>query len=166
MYIHSLDYTQTKKSKMIIDDTLESDLDLNSVKNKDKNILKSDTETETEIKLTYLVINENDVSKILSCPTDSNIMKILKYIQENSLEKSYEYITNIINSDGISLVELISCFYEYFMDSIINNNKSIIKYDNSKSVEIIKNMSMINENLSYCNNDNIQIISFISLFYS
>jgi hypothetical protein len=71
----------------------------------------------------------------------------------------------MVINDGISLVELISCFYEYFIDSIINNNKSIIKYDNTKSVEIIKNMSMINENLSYCNNDNNQIISFISLFY-
>lgn len=114
---------------------------------------------------TYLIINENNVSKILSCPTNDNIIKILKFIQENNLEKSYEYLINIIFNDGISLVELISCFYEYFMDSIINNNKTIIKYENSKSVEIIKNMSMINENLSYCNNDNIQIISFLSLFY-
>lgn len=114
---------------------------------------------------TPIIINENNVSKILSCPTNDKIIDILKFIQENNLEKSYEYLINIIFNDGISLVELISCFYEYFMDSIVNNNKTIIKYDNLKSIEIIKNMSMINENLSYCNNDNIQIISFLSLFY-
>lgn len=111
------------------------------------------------------LINDNDVSKILSCPTNDNIVKILKFIQKNTLDKSYEYIANLIYDNGISLVELISCVYEYFMDSIINDNKSIIKYDNNKSIEILKNMSMINENLSYCNNDNVQIISFVSLFY-
>ena len=119
----------------------------------------------SDLENTFLVINENDVSKILSCPTNDNIIKILRYIQENNLDKSYEFIVNIVYNDGISLVELISCFYEYFMDSIINNNKSIIKYEIGKSVEIIKNMSMINENLSYCNNDNMQLISFLSIFY-
>ena len=66
------------------------------------------------------------------------IRKILKFIQENELAKSYEYILNIINTDGISLVELISCIYEYFMDNIINNDNTIIKYNILKSVEIIK----------------------------
>lgn len=112
-----------------------------------------------------MVINETIVSKILSCPTNEIIIDILKFIQENNLSQSYEYIINIVNKNDISLVELIISFYEYFMDSITNNNTQIIKYDVSKSVEIIKNMSIINENLSYCNNDNIQIISFISIFY-
>ena len=113
----------------------------------------------------YLIINENDVSKILSCPTDNKIRKTLKFIQNNTLEKSYDYIINIINNDGVSLVELINCIYDYFMDNIINNNNLIIKYELHKSVEIIKKMSIINENLSYCNNDNMQIISFLSIFY-
>jgi len=113
----------------------------------------------------YLIINEIDASKILSCPTDKNIKNILTFFQENSLEQSYDYLINIINNNGISLVELINCIYEYFMDNIINNNNLIIKYELSKSIEIIKNMSIINENLSYCNNDNMQIISFLSIFY-
>jgi DNA polymerase III delta prime subunit len=149
MYINSSDL-QRPNSKILV----ENSLDLTK-----NNISKIYDEA------THLLINENDVSKILSCPTNDNIIKILKFIQENKLDKSYDYITNMVINNGISLVELISCFYEYFIDSIINNNKSIIKYDNTKSVEIIKNMSMINENLSYCNNDNNQIISFISLFY-
>jgi DNA polymerase III delta prime subunit len=152
MYIHSYDFKNSNTNKKIL-------IDNNSIENKYNNSKISDDEK------TYLIINENDVSKILSCPSNDNIIKILKFIQENKLDKSYDYITNMVNNDGISLVELVSCFYEYFMDSIINNNKTIIKYNNSKSVEIIKNMSMINENLSYCNNDNNQIISFISLFY-
>lgn len=110
-------------------------------------------------------INENVISKILSCPTDDNVKNILWFVQQNKLEKSYEYIMKIINNDGISLNELINCIYEYFMDRIINSNTIVINYDLKKSVEIIKNMSMINENLTYCNNDCIQIISFLSIFY-
>ena len=148
MYINSFDFQKTN-SKILIDNNLN----------------KHNISIPTTCEKTYLIINENNVSKILSCPTNDNIIKMLKFIQDNKLDKSYDYISNIVNNDGIALVELISCFYEYFIDSIINNNKTIIKYDNTKSVEIIKNMSMINENLSYCNNDNNQIISFISLFY-
>jgi DNA polymerase III delta prime subunit len=156
MYIQSYNFQQTN-SKILIDNSLIPDNNLIP----DNGLIPDNNNDEK----TYLVINENNVSKILSCPTNENIIKILKFIQENKLDKSYDYITNMVIIDGISLVELINCFYEYFMDRIINNNKSIIKYDNDKSFEIIKNMSMINENLSYCNNDNNQIISFISLFY-
>lgn len=113
----------------------------------------------------YVIINENYVSKILSCPTEKNIKQILKFIQENNLENSYEYIFKIINEHGISLNELINCVYDYFMDSIINSNLDVIKYNIQESIQIIKNMSMIDENLTYCNNDNIQLISFLSIFY-
>ena len=126
---------------------------------------KIEIESNIVSKKNNVIITDTDVSKILSCPTDNHIIIILKFIQENSLEKSYIFINQLINDNGISLVELINCIYEYFMDSIINNNNTIIKYNIIKSVEIIKNMSMINENLTYCNNDNIQIISFLSIFY-
>ena len=113
----------------------------------------------------YLIINENCVSKILSCPTDKNIKKILKFIQNNTLDKSYDFLIKIINDDGISLVELINCIYNHFTDKIINNNESIIKNNLQRCVQIIKKMSFINENLTYCNNDNIQLVSFLSIFY-
>lgn len=109
-------------------------------------------------------IDEYTVSKILSCPTDKYINNILIFVQKNSLEKSIDYIVNIINEFGLSLNELLFCVYEKLCDHIINNNK-IITYDNKKCCEIIKNISIINENLTSCNSDNIQIIAFISLFY-
>ena len=126
---------------------------------------KSEIINRDEIDDSYIIINESYVSKILSCPTDKNIKQMLKFIQENNFENTYEYVIKIINDNGISLIELISCIYEYFMDSIINNNKDIIQFNIEKSVEIIKNMSVINENLTYCNNDNRQLISFLSIFY-
>ena len=113
----------------------------------------------------YIIINEISVSKILSCPTDIHIKNLLKFIQNNNMKESYYYINKLINNNGISLIELISCIYEYFMDSIINNNKNIIMYPLEKCVNIIKNMSLINENLTYCNNDYIQLVSFLSIFY-
>jgi replication factor C subunit 3/5 len=128
--------------------------------NSNKILIKNKTQ-----KKDLLIINENIVSKILSCPTDDNIKKILNIIQEKSLKYSYEIIIQILNNDGISLIELINCIYDYFIDKIINNNNDIIKYDLNQSVNILKKLSIISENLSYCNNDNIQIISFLSVFY-
>ena len=51
------------------------------------------------------------------------------------------------------------------MDSIINDDCSIIKYDLTKSINIIKHLSVINENLVYSNNNNIQLVAFIAIFY-
>lgn len=111
------------------------------------------------------VINEDIVSKILSCPTSNNIKIILQIIQENTLKQSCEKILTILQNNSISLAELISCVHEYFMIRIINDNTNLIKYDLVKSVKILKNLSTISENLAYCNNDNMQIYSFLSIFY-
>jgi replication factor C subunit 3/5 len=111
------------------------------------------------------VINENSVSKILSCPTKKNIIDIMNHLQQNNLASSYEYIQNIINKNGISLIELVNNIYEYCMDYLINKNKEYIKYSESKVIDIIKKICIINENITYCNNENIQLISFISVFY-
>ena len=111
------------------------------------------------------IINEASVSKILSCPTHKHINSILDYIQNYNLKKSYKFVNKIINEYGISLVELINYVYEYCIDYIINDNDSIIKYPKNKVIEIIKNICLINENLTYCNNDNIQLVSFLSVFY-
>ena len=112
-----------------------------------------------------LVINENSVSRILSCPTKKNIIDILDCVQTKNLRDSYEFIKKIISKNGISLLELINNIYEFSMDYLINENKEFIKYPQTKVIEIIKNLAIINENLTYCNNENIQLISFIAIFY-
>ena len=112
-----------------------------------------------------LVINENSVSKILSCPTKKNIIDILDCVQNKNLSDSYEFIKKIISKNGISLLELINNIYEFSMDYLINENKEFIKYPQTKVIEIIKKLAIINENLTYCNNENIQLISFIAIFY-
>lgn len=112
-----------------------------------------------------IIIDENMVGKILSCPTEENIKKILNIIQEHKLKDSYQKIINILYDNSISLSELINCVYDYIIDKIINKNDSIIKYDLDKCVSILKNLSYVSENSSYCNNDNIQFISFLSVFY-
>lgn len=105
------------------------------------------------------------ISKILSCPNDNDINVIMNTIQNYDLKHSYDVINNILYQNSISLSELINCVYECIMDRIINNNKNIIKYEISKCIEILKNLNTLSENLSYSNNDHIQFISFISIFY-
>ena len=111
------------------------------------------------------IINEAVVSKILYCPTKKYINNLLKFIQENSIKESHIYVTKFISKYGISLIELINYVYEFCMDCIINDNYKILNYSTDKIVNIIKNISSVNDNLTYCNNDNIQLISFLSIFY-
>ena len=113
----------------------------------------------------YLLINEKSVSKILSCPTKKNIIDILDFLQNNDLKTSYDYIHNIIENNGISLIELTNNIYEYLMDYLINENYTIIKFSKNKVIDIIKNLALININLTYCNNEKIQLYSFVSIFY-
>ena len=112
-----------------------------------------------------ITINENNVSKILSCPTKKNIINILNYIQNNNLNNSYNYISNIVNKNGLSLLELTNIIYEYLMDFLTNNNDQYIKYSHNKVIDIIKKLCIINENITYCNNETIHLLSFIAIFY-
>jgi replication factor C subunit 3/5 len=133
--------------------------------------LKNNSETEDSDKSTItsvnrtLVINENSVSRILSCPTRKNIIDILNCVQTQNLSDSYDFVQKIISKNGISLLELINNIYEFSMDYLINENKEFIKYSQTKVIEIIKKLAIINENLTYCNNENIQLVSFIAIFY-
>lgn len=129
------------------------------------NILQSLHMYNYEFNNNIINIDEKNVSLLLSCPCHEDINNILNFIQNNDLKMSYKFLINIINDKKILLSELINFIYEVFMESIINDDKTIIKYSDDKIINIIKNMSIINENLCYCNNDNIQIYSFIGIFY-
>lgn len=109
---------------------------------------------------TGVIIKEDNVSSVLSCPTESNIENIIKYVQKNKLNDSYCYIHNIVNKGGISVQELIIYIYEYYNNLIVNEKDISYKYK-----DIINRLAIINENLTYCNNENIHLISLISIFY-
>jgi len=112
----------------------------------------------------YILIDEKSVSKILACPTEKAIEDLLKFIKNNKLNESIKYLTDLIEIKDISLLELINYIYEYCMENLINN-LTIIDYSKEKIVNIIKDLATINENLTYCNNENIQLISLLSIFY-
>ena len=130
-----------------------------------------------------VVINETSVSKLLSCPSDNNIKELLKYFSNNTLEESYKYLLTLINKNGISLQELISYIYEFFMEHICNDGSERVEgnilstnsdeeleriidlYDKNKIMNIINKLAIINENITYCNNENVQIVSFLAIFY-
>jgi replication factor C subunit 3/5 len=132
---------------------------------KNENSSNSSDSSKLQNNDTYLIINENSVSKILSCPTKKNIFDIMNFLQNNNLKNSYDFIHKIIDKNGISLLELINNIYEFMMDCLINDNHTIIKYQKNKVVDIIKKIALVNENLTYCNNENIQLYSLVSIFY-
>ena len=149
---------------MHINFTINEEIEKNKKEEENTNNSNSSKKTQPNIKKN-LLIKENSVSKILSCPTKKNIIDILECLQTKDLATSYQIIKKIINKNGISLLELINNIYDYLMDYILNDNKKIIKYSEQIVIEIIKKMAIINENLTYCNNENIQLISFVAIFY-
>ena len=129
---------------------------IDNIKEKPKNNLEEEK--------IYILIDEKSVSRILACPTEKAIQDILKYIKKNKLNESIKYLTDLIEIKDISLLELINYIYEYCMDNLINKTNTI-DYSKEKIVSIIKDLATINENLTYCNNENIQLISLLSIFY-
>ncbi len=144
---------------------MHNNINSNIHDNNSNNSKSSKSEFELEKLNDYTLINEKTVSKILSCPTKKNIIDILNYIQNNNLRDSHIFIQKIININGISLVELINNIYEFAMDYLINDNTQFIKYSKDKVIKIIERLAVISENLTYCNNENIQLISFVAIFY-
>lgn len=114
-----------------------------------------------------VIIKEDNVSSVLSCPTETNIENIIKYVQKKSLNDSYKYIYNIVNKSGISVQELIIYIYEYYNNLIINTEPKCISSDGTieQYKNVINRLALLNENLTYCNNENIQLISLVSIFY-
>jgi replication factor C subunit 3/5 len=110
-------------------------------------------------------ITQNTVSKTLTCATDKMTEKLLNYIQTHSLLETHNYIYNLFINAEISLIEIIHIVYDVCMDYIINDNTTILKYPLNKVINIIKNIAIIDKNLTSCNDENIQIMSFTALFF-
>lgn len=108
-------------------------------------------------------ITDYHVSKILSFPSYSMVSDIFKNADIMNMSELFNYVNIIMNDSGISLAELIEITYSYINDIIINNklNKKPIEY----YINILKHIAVVNENIVYCNNENIQLQSFISIFY-
>jgi replication factor C subunit 3/5 len=142
-----------------------SNLNDSNISKKNNNLKTIFNSDEDLLENNSIIINEAVVSKILYCPTKKYINNLLKFIQNNSIKDSHTYLINFVSKYGISLIELINYVYEFCMDYIINDNNKILNYPLDRVINIIKNISSINDNLTYCNNDNIQMISFLSIFY-
>lgn len=110
-------------------------------------------------------VKEDIISEILCCPLKKTIKYLLIFIQNNTLTDSTDYFANIFKNDVIPLSEFIDSIFIIIKNRIINDDTSVIKYSIDRSVNIIKFLSHINNNLNSCNREHTQISSFIALFY-
>ena len=111
------------------------------------------------------IITETHVSKILSSPTQQMIIDLLLFIQTKKFKECHYYIISLFKHSEITLLELLHNVYDICMDYIINDNRNILKYPIDKVIKIINNLAIIDTNLSNCNDENIQIMSFNALFF-
>ena len=101
------------------------------------------------------IIRIKNISKLLLTITKYNIDKMFKFIKNNPLNNSINYVKSFILRNDISLSEIVIKMYNYIIDSNIENKD-----------KLICKLAIINENLCYVSRETIQIYSFVSIFYN
>lgn len=165
LWMYKYNYDQNQNLNLTQNSIEQSNNKINKTSraNKFNKFDKNDNTTE-KIETTGIVIYEKYVSKLLSCATSKDIINILKYVQSHNLFESYTYLNTIIDNNML-LTEIILFVYDFIIDSIIKNDNSVINYKIEKLTKIIQNLSVIYNNLSCCNNQDIQLYSFVAVFY-
>lgn len=110
----------------------------------------------------YKNIDDKNISNLLSLPTENDIYEFIKYVKTENLQFTYDYLKNKLENCNVSIVDFINYMYDIIIENINNNT---FLFDDIKLTNIIKNFSIINENIHYSNNENINIYAFVSCFY-
>ena len=112
------------------------------------------------------VINSETINECIGYPIESDVKIILKSLIKDDFEKSYDIIKKIKYENMYSLQDIItevsSELILYLKDmSKLKYLKKITPHD----VNIImKNMNLIESNLSLCTSDNLQLLGLIGAF--
>jgi replication factor C subunit 3/5 len=109
------------------------------------------------------LIKRKDVSKLILFPSKKKILKYINIINNNDLHNSFNIIRQDINNNDFLLNEIINQYYDLIIDFLINKNYNY--FNKEKMINILKKIMIINENLNNCFRDDVQLISFISIFY-
>ena len=109
------------------------------------------------------VITERLVGNILTCPTKKNIMNILLWVKTKNISEAFTLVDKMIQKYNLSIVELVNEAYSILADVILNKDTNY--FDAEKLVNIVKNLAIVDDNLSYSSNEQVQLCSFISCFY-
>lgn len=104
-------------------------------------------------------INENIVDKSLGFPKKEEINTIYDSLINDTLNVSYNIISNIKDSEGYSLIDIIKSIFKKLLNDVDNKNISENKFHT-----IVKQLSIIEYNLINNTNDSLQLTSFIGLF--
>jgi replication factor C subunit 3/5 len=104
-------------------------------------------------------INEELVENYLGYPNSKKISNLLKCFKKDSLQESYQKVKSLKEKYNWSLNDMITEVHE----------KLIKRAKKGKDVEIIKfqiyNLMKIEEHLSIRSCNNIQLASFVAIFY-
>lgn len=114
-------------------------------------------------------VNETTISKLLSSPGKKVIIEIFHLLQnkDQDFDKIFEDLNRIIKEENITLLEIINNIHELCVENVLGQHEKhpISKYSIEQLLVIITKLNKISINLSYCNNEYIQIGAFISIFY-
>ena len=100
-----------------------------------------------------------DVSKLLIVPTNDEVIIMLNYFKNNDFVNSINYFKNLIKKKQYSMSEIIKNIFNIILDECCNG------INLQKNSVYIKKLSKINIQVCMTSYEDIQICSFVSIFF-
>ena len=104
-------------------------------------------------------IDEQTLINFDNYPCKKNIIKLKNFCETESLEKSVDFLSELIDKNSYSFGDIIVELSEYFAEEIIKKNDN---YEYEKNMLI--SLGIIENNITMVSNYNIQIPALVSYF--
>ena len=107
------------------------------------------------VNMSFDKINNEDVYECIGDPLPSDIDNILNALINYDFYECYKYIKNLKNTKGLALIDII----KYITYKLID-----IQISKKQFIDLVKNMAIIECNLTNSTNEDIQLCSLIGAF--
>ncbi len=121
--------------------------------------------------MSFDILNEQNINKILSYPCNTDICKIIKSLINDTFNECREILEEIKIEYGLSLTDIIREIHLNLLNYMLDNKKTEIniyikKLDDEQIMQLFKKLSDVEYNLSICTSESLQIFALIGIFHS
>jgi replication factor C subunit 3/5 len=107
------------------------------------------------VNMSFDFINEENVYECIGDPLPSDINNILNALINYDFNECYKFIKNIKNQNGLALIDIIK---------YITNRINDLQITKKQFIDLVKNLAIIECNLTSSTNEDIQLCSLIGSF--
>jgi len=119
------------------------------------------------ISMAYDVVTDEAMNKFFGYPSETVINNIINAMADNEFKNAYDIVTEIKNSNGISITEIVTEIHTFLENMIITkkSNNNIVKSMTIKQITtLITMLKQIEMNQNISTNESIQTASLVASF--